>query len=197
VLGIIKTYCHFQSMTHWNIGDQKAMSTVICQYNLWINQSHYLYLLGDKCCLQRKYMCRQRETLGCRKFPQSVIKLVSQKWSRTCVTTEWYLFQFNLVCTFCNVAKVLQHHLPGSCYTIRGFRYPFIPCFLAVEITNMDMCFCESRKELWINWFITGSLKIVIFVSFKICEDDKYSKKDWKTQNVNRNACTEVTRIQE
>ena len=30
-------YCHFQSMTHSNIEDKKAMSTVICQNN----QSHY------------------------------------------------------------------------------------------------------------------------------------------------------------
>jgi hypothetical protein len=29
---VIKLYCHFQSMTHSNIEDLKAMSTVICIY---------------------------------------------------------------------------------------------------------------------------------------------------------------------
>ena len=47
----------------------------------FVNQSESLSLsfsdlLGDKCCLQRKYMCRQRETLGCRQFPQSDFLMV-------------------------------------------------------------------------------------------------------------------------
>ena len=80
---VIKIYRHFQSMTHWNIGDWEAtvINMAICQ--IWqdvnshisiqyVNQSHYILIIspfvGRQRCLQRKYMYRQNETLDCRKY---------------------------------------------------------------------------------------------------------------------------------
>jgi hypothetical protein len=80
---VIKIYRHFQSMTHWNIGDWEAtvINMAICQ--IWqdvnshisiqyVNQSHYILIISPfvrrQRCLQRKYMYRQNETLDCRKY---------------------------------------------------------------------------------------------------------------------------------
>jgi hypothetical protein len=57
---------------------QQSYVNTIC---MWINQSHYLdhflNLSGGKWCLQKKYMCRQHETLeNCKRS----FNFMSQKW---------------------------------------------------------------------------------------------------------------------
>jgi hypothetical protein len=90
---VIKMYYHFQSMAHWNIGDQKSNvnSHMSIQY---VNQSVSLSwsfpdLLGDKWyCLQRKYMCRQHKTLDCRKLHNPL--------SNSCHRSgKWHVWQRN------------------------------------------------------------------------------------------------------
>jgi hypothetical protein len=83
------------SLKYWRL-KSNANSHMSIRY---VNQSQSLSwsfsdLSGGKWCLQRKYMCRQHETLDCRKLNAQVviIKLISQKRLRTCVTTEWYPF---------------------------------------------------------------------------------------------------------
>jgi hypothetical protein len=89
-------------MTRWNIGDWEAtvINMAICQ--IWqnvnshmsiqyVNQSESLYLdnyphlLGGKWCAQRKYMCRQHETLDCRKYH----KLLSNSCHRSGKGDVW------------------------------------------------------------------------------------------------------------
>ena len=51
------------SFEYWRLKSNNNSHTV-CQNNKQINQSHYLdHFSGDKWCLQRKYICRQHETL--------------------------------------------------------------------------------------------------------------------------------------
>ena len=66
-------YCHFQNMTHSNIEDEKAVSTVICQFNMKINQSHYfdhfpICQEANGVSKESIYTCRQHETLDYRKL---------------------------------------------------------------------------------------------------------------------------------
>jgi hypothetical protein len=74
---VIKIYCHFQSMTPLNIWRLKSNVNGHMSI-LYVNQSESLSwsfsdLSGDKRCLQRKYMCRQHETLDCRKLHKHVV----------------------------------------------------------------------------------------------------------------------------
>jgi hypothetical protein len=75
-------------MTHWNIENWKAMSTVLCQYDIQINESHYLdhFPICQEAngVSQRKYICRQHETLDGRKLHKqlsnSYHKDMCDKW---------------------------------------------------------------------------------------------------------------------
>jgi hypothetical protein len=100
---VIKIYCHFQSMTHWNIGDWDAtvinmsnmarchqyvkygnMSSVVCQYNMWINQSHYILIISPFVGRQRvspkKVHVQTKWNFRLQNISQAIIKLMSQKW---------------------------------------------------------------------------------------------------------------------
>jgi hypothetical protein len=70
------------SLKYWR--PKTAMSTVI-----YVNQSESLSrsfsdLLGDKWRLQRKYMCRQHETLDCRKFHKPLSNSCHRSDMQTC-----------------------------------------------------------------------------------------------------------------
>jgi hypothetical protein len=78
----IKIYCHSKfSLAQSNIENYKThcqqsyVNTICKSITILINFS------GGKWCLQRKYMCRQHETLDCTKL-----------YNQTCVTSEWYPF---------------------------------------------------------------------------------------------------------
>jgi hypothetical protein len=81
------------SLKYWRL-KSNVNSHMSIQY---VNQSESLSwsfsdLSGGKWCLQRKYMCRQHETLDCRKLH----KQLSNSWHRypfvTCLTRSGYIF---------------------------------------------------------------------------------------------------------
>jgi hypothetical protein len=95
---IIKLHCHFQSVTHSNIEASKKKCQQSYVNTKYVNQSESLSwsfsdLSGSKWCLQRKYMCRQHETLDCRKFH----KQLSNSCHRS---SKGHVWQLNTV-SFC------------------------------------------------------------------------------------------------
>jgi hypothetical protein len=160
-------------MTHWNIGDLKSNvnSHMSIQY---VNQSESLSwpfsdLLGDKCCLQRKYMCRQHETLDCRKFHNPLSNSCHRSGKgHACVTTEWlpfvkfvarggYLF-FNWYLRLGN--QVFDFLMVGSAKFCHEKHFSLVP----PTAINNDMSLraylaqsqskCLSYARSWVRFFL-------------------------------------------
>jgi hypothetical protein len=72
---VLKTNDHFQSMTHSIL--KTEISNVNC-HMLIQNTILIIFRFIRRWCLQRKYMCRQHETLHCRKLHKSYENRVTE-----------------------------------------------------------------------------------------------------------------------
>jgi hypothetical protein len=146
---VIKIYCHFQSMAHSILKTKKQ-----CQQSQYVNQSEsfsssFSDLSGSKCCLQRKYMCRQHETLDCRKLHKQLSNSCVTKWWRTCVTTEWYhsWWWLNKVETL-NKKCCLYSELPLLCIS---WKCSVVP---AINEWYPFVSFLARGGYLFFNWYL-------------------------------------------